>query len=117
MASALPGHPFSAVLQALKDQGRCCTNLSCSWTRHQKSFLQPQRSLQLNSHLHAAVTAVKQTATQRAALSDFYAVESSFEHLGYDQDVCSAIRAAGFDRPSRVQVRLESTTSAAAQCR
>ena len=116
MASALPGHPFSAVLQALKDQGRCCTNLSCSWKRHQSFSLQLQRGLQHGSHLHAAVTAVKQTATQRAALSDFYAVESTFEHLGYDQDVCSAIRAAGFDRPSRVQVRPESTTPAAAQC-
>ena len=113
MASALPGHPFSAVLQALKDQGRCCSKFSCSWRRHQKSSIQSQRSLQHGSHLHAAVTAVKQTATQRAALSDFYAVESSFEHLGYDQDVCSAIRAAGLDRPSRVQVRLETATSAA----
>ena len=116
MASTIPGHPFSSVLQALKDQSRCCTNLSYSWTRHQRFSLQPQRSLQHGSHLHAAVTAVKQTATQRAALSDFYAVEGTFEQLGYDQDVCSAIRAAGFDRPSKVQVRLESTTSAAAWC-
>ena len=115
MASALPGQPFSALLQTLRDQGRCCTNLSCSWKKHHNIFAQPQRGLQHSNHLHAAVTAVKQTATQRAPLSDFYAVKSKFEQLGYDQDVCSAIRAAGFDRPSRVQVKLEVTTSAAAQ--
>lgn len=76
--------------------------------------MQSQRSLQHDNRLHAAVTAVNQTTAQQAALGDFYATKSTFDKLGYDKDVCSAIRAAGFDCPSRVQVDLEETPSAAA---
>ena len=104
MAYTLHGSPFSAVLHALRDQSRCYRSLSFRFASHEGLLPHSLSCSQPASRLRAPVTAVRQHSTEQLVASDFFAARATFEQLGYDSDVCQAIRAAGLDRPSRVQV-------------
>ena len=108
MAFALPLNPFSAVLHTLREQGKTCRSLSCRLVTYDSPLRRTLHSSQHAARLHVALTAVKQDTREQVVVNDFHAAKTTFEQLGYDSVVCQAIKAAGLDRPSKVQVQLSS---------
>jgi len=104
MAFALPGTPFSVVLHTLRDQGNSCRSLSSRFAKHEKLITRTLYSSQAASRVHVALTAIKQQTAETLLSNDFYAAKTTFEQLGYDSAVCQAIKHAGLEKPSRVQV-------------
>ncbi len=104
MAFALPGTPFSVVLHTLRDQGNNCRSLSSKFAKHEKIITRTLYSSQAASRVHVALTAIKQQTAETLLSNDFYAAKTTFEQLGYDSAVCQAIKHAGLEKPSRVQV-------------
>ena len=106
MAFALSGNPFSAVLQTLREQSNSCRNLSYRLIRDDRTYTQALHRAQPSRPLQTALTATRQQVQELKSSSDFFAAKTTFEQLGYDGTVCQAIRGAGLEQPSRVQVRL-----------
>ena len=106
MALALSGIPFSAVLQTLREQSNSCRNLSYRLIKDERHYTQALHRSQPSRPLQVALTAVRQQAQEPSSSSEFFSAKTAFEQLGYDATVCQAIRRAGLEQPSRVQVGL-----------
>ena len=105
MALLLSGNPISTVLQTLREQSNSCRTLSYRLIKDDKHYTQALQSLHTSRPLQITLTATREQAQQPSISNDFFAPKTTFEQLGYDSYVCRAIRRAGLEQPSRVQVR------------